>query len=154
MIIGSGLGGLSCAAAFARKGYRPLVLEQHDKPGGYATAFRRPGGFVFDVSLHSTTVGERNGVRNLIGGFPEITEVEFVPHTHLYRAIFPEHDVRVPQRDVPGYVAMLVRLFPDEKAGKCSLGRAGSRAVCLRAGPGVRGVLQSGPECFAEIVRS
>lgn len=86
VIIGSGLGGLSCAAAFARKGYRPLVLEQHDKSGGYATAFRRPGGFLFDVSLHSTTVGQRNGVRNLIGGFPEITEVEFVPHTHLYRA--------------------------------------------------------------------
>ena len=117
VIIGSGLGGLSCAAAFARKGYRPLVLEQHDKPGGYATAFRRPGGFLFDVSLHSTTVGERNGVRNLIGDFPEITEVEFVPHTNLYRAIFPEHDVRVAQRDVPGYVAMLVRLFPEEKAG-------------------------------------
>jgi NADPH-dependent 2,4-dienoyl-CoA reductase/sulfur reductase-like enzyme len=36
VIIGSGLGGLSCAAAFARKGYRPLVVEQHDKPGGYA----------------------------------------------------------------------------------------------------------------------
>ena len=117
VIIGSGLGGLSCAAAFARKGYRALVLEQHDKPGGYATAFRRPGGFVFDVSLHSTTIGERNGVRNLIGGFPEITEVEFVPHTHLYRAVFPEHDVRVPQRDVPGYAALLVRLFPEEKAG-------------------------------------
>ncbi|HSW51054.1 MAG TPA: FAD-dependent oxidoreductase, partial [Bryobacteraceae bacterium] len=51
VIIGSGLGGLSAAAAFARKGYRALVLEQHDKPGGYATAFRRPGGFTFDVSL-------------------------------------------------------------------------------------------------------
>jgi all-trans-retinol 13,14-reductase len=117
VIIGSGLGGLSCAASFARKGYRPLVLEQHDKAGGYATAFRRPGGFVFDVSLHSTSVGERNGVRNLIGGFPEITEVEFVPHPHLYRAIFPEHDIRVPQRDLPGYVALLVRLFPEEKPG-------------------------------------
>jgi all-trans-retinol 13,14-reductase len=117
VIIGSGLGGLSCAAAFARKGYRALVLEQHDKPGGYATAFRRPGGFTFDVSLHSTSVGERNGVRNLIGGFPEITEVEFLPHPSLYRAIFPEHDILVPQRDVPGYVDLLARQFPEEKAG-------------------------------------
>ena len=80
VIIGSGLGGLSCAAAFARKGYRPLVVEQHDKPGGYATSFSRPGGFVFDVSLHSTGAGERNGVRNQIPGFPEITDVEFVAH--------------------------------------------------------------------------
>ena len=36
VIIGSGLGGLSCAAAFARQGFKPLVLEQHDRPGGYA----------------------------------------------------------------------------------------------------------------------
>src|SRR5512135_249099 len=64
VIIGSGLGGLSCAAAFARQGFRPLVLEKHDRAGGYATTFSRPGGFVFDVSLHSTTVGERNGLRN------------------------------------------------------------------------------------------
>lgn len=34
-----------------RQGFKALVLEQHDKPGGYATAFRRLGGFAFDVSL-------------------------------------------------------------------------------------------------------
>ena len=117
IVIGSGLGGLACAAAFARKGFRPLVLEQHDKPGGYATAFRRPGGFLFDVSLHSTGAGMRNGVRNLIGGFPEITSVEFLPHPNLYRAIYPEHDIRVPQADIPGYVKMLGELFPGEEAG-------------------------------------
>ncbi|MGB6339071.1 MAG: NAD(P)-binding protein, partial [Candidatus Aminicenantaceae bacterium] len=50
VIIGSGLGGLSCAAAFARQGFKPLVIEQHHIPGGYATTFKRPGGFVFDVS--------------------------------------------------------------------------------------------------------
>ena len=48
IIIGSGLGGLGCAAAFARQGFKPLVLEQHTKVGGYATTFMRPGGFVFD----------------------------------------------------------------------------------------------------------
>jgi prolycopene isomerase len=66
-------------------------------------------------------VGERNGVRNLIGPFPEITEVEFLPHPHLYRAVFPSHDIRVPQRDLPGYIEMLARLFPDEKAGIAGL---------------------------------
>ena len=47
VIVGGGLGGLSAAAAFARQGYRALVVERHDRPGGYATAFRRPGGFTF-----------------------------------------------------------------------------------------------------------
>ena len=87
VIIGSGLGGLSCAAAFARQGFRALVLEQHSRPGGYATVFKRPGGFVFDVSLHSTVIEERYGIRNLITGFPEIEDVEFVPHPDLYRAV-------------------------------------------------------------------
>jgi phytoene dehydrogenase-like protein len=117
VIIGSGLGGLSCAAAFARQGFKALVLEQHIVPGGYATTFKRPGGFVFDVSLHSTTVEERNGALNLIPGFPEITDVEFVPHRVLYRAIFPEHDIRVPAKNVEEYVKILTGHFPDEKTG-------------------------------------
>jgi len=117
VIIGSGLGGLSCAAAFARQGFKALVLEQHDKPGGYATSFQRPGGFEFDVSLHSTSVGERNGLHNLIPGFPEITDIEFVPHPNLYRAIFPNHDIRVPNRNLPGYIDLLTKTFPAETEG-------------------------------------
>ena len=117
IIIGSGLGGLSCGLAFARKNFRPLVLEQHDRPGGYATSFSRPGGFVFDVSLHSTGAGKRDGLYNLIPGLPEITDAEFVPHPHLYRAIFPEHDIVVPQRDIPGYIKLLTGHFPAEEVG-------------------------------------
>ncbi len=117
IIIGAGLGGLSCGAAFARQNFRPLILEQHTIPGGYATTFRRPGGFIFDVSLHSTTVGERQGLHNLIPGFPEIKDVEFVPHPFLYRAIFPGYDFRVPQKNPAGYAEILTRFFPDEKEG-------------------------------------
>jgi phytoene dehydrogenase-like protein len=121
IIIGSGLGGLSCAAAFARQGFKSLVLEKHTIPGGYATTFKRPGGFVFDASLHSTGVGERNGVANLIEGFPEITDIEFVPHKVLYRAIFPDYDIRVPHKDIDGYIKILTDNFPEEKSGIDSL---------------------------------
>lgn len=121
VVIGSGLGGLSCAAAFARQGFRPLVIEQHDKPGGYATAFSRPGGFRFDVSLHSTVVGRRRGIYNLIPGFPEITNVEFVLHPTLFRAIYPDLDFRVPQRDPDTFREMLAGLFPEERAGITAL---------------------------------
>lgn len=121
IVIGSGLGGLSCAAAFARQGFKPLVFEQHSKAGGYATSFMRPGGFVFDVSLHSTTVGERNGVRNVIPQFPEISSVEFLPHPSLFRAIYPDYDIRVPQKNVESYVALLTKLFPEEREGIAGL---------------------------------
>jgi all-trans-retinol 13,14-reductase len=117
VIIGAGLGGLSCGAAFVRQGFRPLVIEKHDKPGGYATTFKRPGGFVFDASLHSTSAGERNGVFDLIPGFPEIKGLEFVPHKTLYRVIYPDHDIRVPDRNLAAYVADLTARFPEEKAG-------------------------------------
>jgi len=116
VVIGAGLGGLSAAAAFARQGYKVLVLEQHSVAGGYASAFTRPGGFTFDVSLHSTTVGIRNGVADLLYGFPEIQDVTFVPHKTLYRAIYPDHDIRVPHRNVPGYIALLKKNFPGEEA--------------------------------------
>jgi all-trans-retinol 13,14-reductase len=116
VVIGAGLGGLSAAAAFARQGYKVVVLEQHSVPGGYASAFSRPGGFTFDVSLHSTTVGLRNGVPNLIYGFPEIQDITFVPHKTLYRAIYPDYDIRVPHMDVPGYVKVLKTNFPDDAA--------------------------------------
>jgi all-trans-retinol 13,14-reductase len=121
IVIGAGLGGLSCAAAFARQNFKPLVLERHTVAGGYATAFKRPGGFVFDVSLHSTTVGERGGLHNLIPGFPEIADVEFVPHPFMYRAILPGYDIRVPQRNPAKYRELLEGLFPGEKEGIAAL---------------------------------
>jgi all-trans-retinol 13,14-reductase len=116
VVIGAGLGGLSAAAAFARQGYKVLVLEQHSVPGGFASAFTRPGGFTFDVSLHSTTVGIRDGIANLIQGFPEIQDIVFVPHKPLYRAVYPDYDIRVPHMDTPGYIAILKKNFPDDAA--------------------------------------
>ncbi len=121
VIIGAGLGGLSCAAAFARQGFKPLVLEQHSKPGGYATTFNRPGGFVFDASLHSTTVGERNGLANLIPGFPEIEDVKFVLHPSLFRLIYPEHDFRIRQKNPQAFFDTLCGFFPEEKDGLLGL---------------------------------
>ena len=116
VVIGAGLGGLSAAAAFARQGFKVVVLEQHSVPGGYASAFTRPGGFTFDVSLHSTSAGFRNGVANLIQGFPEIEDVIFAPHRPLYRAVYPDYDLRVPDRDLAGYIKLLKMHFSADAA--------------------------------------
>ncbi|MEQ1905617.1 MAG: NAD(P)/FAD-dependent oxidoreductase [Pirellulaceae bacterium] len=51
-VIGSGLGGLTAANVLAREGRSVLLLEQHYKLGGLATWFKRPGGHLFDISLH------------------------------------------------------------------------------------------------------
>ncbi len=52
VVIGSGLGGMTAANILGRAGHRVLLLEQHYKLGGLATWFRRPGGHIFDISLH------------------------------------------------------------------------------------------------------
>lgn len=52
IIIGSGFGGLCCAAALTAYGYRPLVLESHYSPGGVAHGFKarsKAGTFKFDT---------------------------------------------------------------------------------------------------------
>ncbi|MBL8352790.1 MAG: NAD(P)/FAD-dependent oxidoreductase [Burkholderiaceae bacterium] len=41
VVIGSGIAGLTAAAALARRGQRVLVLEQHHTPGGLTQTFRR-----------------------------------------------------------------------------------------------------------------
>ncbi len=51
IVIGSGLGGLTCANRLARAGHRVLLLEHHHQLGGLAAWFRR-GHHIFDVSLH------------------------------------------------------------------------------------------------------
>jgi phytoene dehydrogenase-like protein len=57
VVIGSGLGGMTAAKILGRAGYSVLLLEQHYKLGGLATWFRRPGGHIFDISLHGFPVG-------------------------------------------------------------------------------------------------
>ena len=53
IVIGSGLGGLSAAAAFANRGKRVLVLERLANFGGAATVYRH-GALTMEASLHET----------------------------------------------------------------------------------------------------
>lgn len=51
VIIGSGLGGLSCGCILAKNGYEVTVLEQGDQIGGCLQCFHR-GDVVFDTGMH------------------------------------------------------------------------------------------------------
>jgi phytoene dehydrogenase-like protein len=58
IIIGSGLAGMTAANILGRNGHKVLLLESHNKLGGFATwFFRDDRRHVFDVSLHGFPAG-------------------------------------------------------------------------------------------------
>jgi all-trans-retinol 13,14-reductase len=63
IVVGSGMGGMACAASLAKHGRRCLVLEQHYVPGGFTHTFSRKG-YTWDVGVHC--VGEM-GPRDIPG---------------------------------------------------------------------------------------
>jgi phytoene dehydrogenase-like protein len=51
IVVGSGIGGLTAAAALSREGKRVLVLERHTQLGGLTQSFERDG-YRFNVGVH------------------------------------------------------------------------------------------------------
>jgi phytoene dehydrogenase-like protein len=117
VIIGAGLGGLCCAAYLARSGFPVTLLEQHNIPGGYATAFERAGGqFNFEVSLHGTSIHE-NGTSRCLEDLDVLRRLKLVPLPEIYRLKTPRLDISIPQRDPEAYINLLSRHFPNEAKG-------------------------------------
>lgn len=65
IVIGSGMGGLACAAALANTGHRVLVLEQHSVAGGHTQTFERSG-FTWDVGVHYVGFGPGGPSRRIL----------------------------------------------------------------------------------------
>ncbi len=65
VIIGAGIGGLVCGCYLAKAGMKVLICEQHNKPGGYCTSFKRQG-FTFDAAAHCFGGYRKNGMTRKI----------------------------------------------------------------------------------------
>ncbi len=66
IIIGSGIGGLTCAGLLSKVGQRVLVLEQHYIAGGSTHAFDDKG-YEFDTGIHYIgNIQKRKGILDLI----------------------------------------------------------------------------------------
>lgn len=116
IVVGSGAGGLGAAAQLSGAGKKVLVLEQHDRFGGYMTAFRR-GDYRFEVSLHELDgIGPGGHIHDFMADHGVLEKVKFTRLDPLYRSVYPEHTFAIPA-DLEQYQALLTKNFPQEKQG-------------------------------------
>lgn len=117
IIIGAGIGGLAAAAILARNGKKVLVLEKNPVAGGYAVNFRRKE-FIFEASLHMINGCSENGLMyGILKRYGILSRIELIKPKYLYRSIYPDIDIKVPQCNIAEYVDILSQYFPKEKKG-------------------------------------
>ena len=89
IVIGSGAGGLTAAVALAQAGKEVLVLEQHDRPGGWTHSFTL-NGYRFSPGVHYIgDLQEGGGLRRIYDGLgvsQDLTFVELNPdgYDHIF----------------------------------------------------------------------
>lgn len=121
VVVGAGLGGLTTAALLARAGLGVLVVERHDRPGGYAHAFRRRG-YRFDSAVH--LVGgcepvpfEEGGLlHRLLERLGVRERCDFLRVDPCYRLEWPGLTLEAPG-DLERFVEAHVEAFPAEAKG-------------------------------------
>lgn len=118
IVVGSGLGGLTAGALLSRMGKSVLLVERHDRVGGYAHSFRR-GAYRFDSAVH--LVGgcnpESGGlVYRVLDGLDLTGRCEFQPIDTVYTASYPGLDFEIPS-GLDEFVATHAKAFPSEAEG-------------------------------------
>jgi prolycopene isomerase len=121
VVVGSGVAGLTAAALLAKSGSSVLVVERHDRVGGYAHAFRR-GPYLFDSAVHMVggcrPVPYEGGaiVHQLLQGLGIEDRCHFEPIDPVYAAVYPDLVLHAAP-DFEDFVRGLAREFPGEEKG-------------------------------------
>jgi prolycopene isomerase len=121
IIIGAGMGGLTCGAWLAQKGMQVLVVEQNLQPGGLCSSYIR-NGFTFTPAASIVT-----GTTKKDGVFERLTkalgidkEIEFIPLEQGYHVHLPDFDYVLYSGGEGArqkLIEQLITLFPHEAKG-------------------------------------
>ena len=120
VIIGAGLGGLTCALYLAKKGMKVKVVEQHSQPGGYCTSFKRKG-FTFSSAVEMPWGCEEGGnLHRVLTTLGLQGRTEFHKLEPFCRVIFPEYSFSIPA-SFDRFAEALATRFPEERTGIVNL---------------------------------
>lgn len=87
LVVGSGIGGLTCASLLAESGRKVAVLEQHYTAGGYTHSYSRKG-YEWDVGVHYLgDMGRPTSARRLLDFLTE-GAVDWAPMDARYDCFF------------------------------------------------------------------
>ena len=116
IIIGGGLAGLTAGATLSKFGKKVLLLEQHHKPGGCATTFKR-GDFIIEVGLHEMCGLENDGTILKIFDLLDVDQgVELLQVPELYAAHSDKGEFVFPHTYAAASKAMIEK-YPEEEIG-------------------------------------
>lgn len=126
VVIGSGFGGLAAAVRLRAMGWRVVVLEALDQPGGRARVFRRDG-FTFDAGPTVITAPHLIAELFELSGRDPRDYYSLVPVDPFYRVLLPDGERFDYVADESRLLAQIERLSPRDVEGYRALARHAER---------------------------
>jgi all-trans-retinol 13,14-reductase len=119
IVVGAGIGGLTAGALLARRGVKVLLVESHNRPGGFCSCWTRisatGGKFRFDAGVQDFSgLSEHGPIRHLLRAVDAEQRIEWRRVRHLYKKDGLAFEV---PDDAAGMIAALGTLFPAERIG-------------------------------------